>query len=473
MDKLIALKSRGWGGASVVSVVTVSGSLRSLDAVVVLPGILGSELVDEQGVVRWGLKPAVLAKALAQQRMESLHVTDEDAAGGGRLHASRLLRVPGYAVGLGGVEPYTTLLAAVSRVVVDPRAVLEFPYDWRLSIDVSARKLAERCARHLEVWRAVVAQERYGDPEPVRVVVVAHSMGGLITRYAMTVHGLSELVDTVITLGTPYYGAVRAMQMLATGESPLPVPKAAAQALARTCPGVYDLLPRYRCVEDGGDLRRLTPEDVADAGGSARLAADANERWKRLRLDGSDDCLAGALRSSHAVAGAFQPTLQGMRIRFGACEFSSQLSEVDHGGDSTVYRRSATPTGVVGFVLPQKHGALAKTGEALTFVTDKLLGGDTPPPLGTRPVGLDIPDLATAGEPVHIRVVVADGDPVGLAVQSVDLETGRTVRWQPGRGDEDGMVFTHSGLRPGLHRVEANAGGFSPVTDIMLVTAAS
>jgi hypothetical protein len=80
-----------------------------MDAVVVVPGFLGSELIDGEGRVVWGLKPKVLGRVWLTGSLSQLHVTDEDLHGGGRLRATRLLRVPGYLPLLGGLEPYTDL----------------------------------------------------------------------------------------------------------------------------------------------------------------------------------------------------------------------------------------------------------------------------------------------------------------------------------------------------------------------------
>src|SRR4051794_18580063 len=100
------------------------------DAVVVVPGVMGSELVDEDDQVIWGLRPGLAARAWWHGHLAELHVTQEDLAGGRRLRASRLLRRVGFLPLLGGTEPYTDLLDQLKRAVVDERAVVEFPYDW-------------------------------------------------------------------------------------------------------------------------------------------------------------------------------------------------------------------------------------------------------------------------------------------------------------------------------------------------------
>jgi pimeloyl-ACP methyl ester carboxylesterase len=435
---------------------------------------MGSELVDQHGKVMWGLSVRALGRAWATGQMDGLIVTDEERAGCPRLRPSRLLRVPAFLPGLHGLEPYTAMLNRLSNeIAIDPRAVGEFPYDWRLSVEYNGKLLAGRCDEHLANWRAVVASAGYADPADVRIVLVAHSMGGLVARYATEVAEARPLVRRIVTLGTPYFGAVKAVQMLATGEG-APVPHRAARSLAVTCPGVYDLLPRYKCVTEPVETtdpaavqpRLLTPDDVAAVGASRPLATAAADRYAILDRSAS----AESAVPISALVGADQPTLQGLSISSGECRFEQALLNVDHGGDGTVYRQAAAPLGATAFPLPQRHGALAKTAEAMTFVRDKLVGADTGPPLGTRPIGLDLPSAAGAGEAIEVKVS-GTGDPVGVEVTSTNLETGARTTWAPGRPREGSLLFTRAGLQPGLHRVEVKAGGFSPVSEIILVWA--
>jgi pimeloyl-ACP methyl ester carboxylesterase len=444
------------------------------DAVLLVPGIMGSELVDVHGTVVWGLNVRALGEAWATGRMDGLMVTDDDLAGRPRLRPSRLLRVPAFLPGLHGLEPYTAMLNRLSgEIAIDPRAVGEFPYDWRLSIEHNGKLLAERCSEHLDNWRAVAASAGHADPAEARIVLVAHSMGGLVARYATEVENARPLVRRIVTLGTPYFGSVKAVQMLATGQG-APIPHRTARRLAMTCPGVYDLLPRYKCVtqpiETTGSAvqpRLLTPDDVAAVGANRQLAVEAADRY--ARLDHSAEAESAVPVS--ALVGADQPTLQSLSINSGECHFEQALLKIDHGGDGTVYRQAAAPLGAAAFPLPQRHGALAKTAEAITFVRDKLVGADTGPPLGTRPIGLDLPSAAAAGQAIEVKVS-GTADPVGVEVTSTNLDTGARTTWAPGKPREGSLLFTRAGLQPGLHRVEAKAGGFSPISEIILVWAA-
>jgi hypothetical protein len=452
----------------------------TFDAVVVVPGIMGSELVDADGEVIWGLSPKVLAKAWLTARMNGLLVSEADLEGRPRLRPTRLLRSPAFLPGFHGLEPYSSLLRRLSEeIAIDPRAVSEFAYDWRLSIEHNARLLVTRCSEHLERWRSIVATARYCDPAEVRVALVCHSMGGLVARYAENVLDARSMVSRTITLGTPFFGSVKALQMLASGKG-APVPQRAARGLALTCPGVYDLLPRYRCVVGGpssgqssgqdwttspaADARLLSVEDVVSLGGRKELANAAAARHARLTASTS----AGDAGILYPLVGAQQPTLQSVFIHDGECAFAESLQGVDHGGDGTVYRQAAAPPGSVAFPLPQRHGALAKTAETITFVRDKLIGADTGPPLGTRPVGLRVPADVPAGKPFEVWVS-GTNDPAGVAVTSTELDNGGRTNWSAGRRRDSQLLFMAPSLRPGLHRVEVKSGGYSAVSEIMLV----
>ncbi|WP_280341822.1 hypothetical protein, partial [Nocardia abscessus] len=104
---------------------------------VVVPGIMGTELIDStSGKKLWGLEPSLLArmwlaptKALAPLAVGLAATT---------VKPGRLLRVPTFAPFLAGAEPYTELVERLHGIVRHPSAVLEFGYDWRLSVRHSA-----------------------------------------------------------------------------------------------------------------------------------------------------------------------------------------------------------------------------------------------------------------------------------------------------------------------------------------------
>lgn len=118
------------------------------------------------------------------------------------------------------------------------------------------------------------------------------------------------MVRQLITLGTPFHGSVKAVHLLNSGRgAPVPLPRARLRILAAQLPGLYDLLPAYRCVDDGSGGRRLTPGDIADLGGDADLA----ERSLGLH----HACGQPAPEELRTVVGVDQPTMQSFRLRDG------------------------------------------------------------------------------------------------------------------------------------------------------------
>ncbi|WP_433684760.1 esterase/lipase family protein [Nocardia sp. CA-119907] len=439
------------------------------DAVMLLPGIMGSELVDTTtGKRLWGLADLgwYVSAWTTGCSMEALALTDDERAGRtGRVAATGLLKFPAFSPILRGVEPYTELLRGLRRVVPHPDAIAEFPYDWRLSIEHNAQELARRADVHLRRWRA--HSEGSAD---AKLVLVAHSMGGLVARYFTTVLGGSSEVRATITLGTPFYGAVKAAMILNSGRGgPVPLPSRRLRTLAATLPGLHDLLPSYRCVDEGTSVRRLTPTDVDCLGGDIDLARQSFARRELLLSSGE--------QGLRALVGVEQPTAQSMLLRNGVVEpkyyavetdTDGKLSRVDRMGDSTVYRDAAAPRGLDPSVLPQCHGSIAKTAEAVTFVRAKLTDKPLGPPLaGPAAFGIEVPDVVAAGEAFDVRVLNTD-DPtrISCVVEEARRHT-QVARLQLKRGDR---TLTASVIlrAPGVYRVKVKRGGNSPVSELVM-----
>jgi lecithin:cholesterol acyltransferase len=444
----------------------------SRDAVVVIPGIMGSELVvRDTGRVLWGLSdPRWYVSAWTSGgSLDELRVTEAELNGGaGRIRATRLLTAPAFAPVLHGAEPYTDLVAGVRRVLAHPDAVHQFPYDWRLPVVHNARLLADAADAHLSRWRA--------HPEGSRdasLVLVAHSMGGLLARHFTDVLGDGGAVRCTITLGTPFYGSVKAAYILSSGRgAPLPLPRRRLRELALALPGLYDLLPAYRCVDETTSVRRLTAADVAGIGADRVQAERALDWQAKLGTPGGDRL--------HAVVGVEQTTMQSLTLRDGVLAGHAytcrpgddgRLVREDRGGDSTVYCDAASPAGIDPQHLPQKHAALARSPEAAAHVRAVITGDRLGPWLGDGlRIGVEVPDVVAAGVPFDITVPTSD-DPAVVSCRIVDVATGRQVA-RPVFGRRDGVVVAPAVLpRIGGYRVEVKGGGFAPISELLLAVA--
>lgn len=464
------------------------------DAVIVVPGIMGSALYDTvRSEFIWGLRDlGWLQRAWHRgDGLLPLHLTPEERNGHfGRVKPVELLRVPAWAPFLQGFEPYNHLLKEVRAAVADPAAVREFPYDWRLPVAVNGQLLAKAAYEHLHSWRSQPAhhsaRQQHPAERPAQLVFVAHSMGGLVTRSALVeAPELAAETRAVITLGTPFLGSVKAAAILNGGRSdPLPVlPRRRLQALAATLPGLYSLLPAYRCVEAGIEVQHLTPSDVEALGGDRHLAAEAQEYQARLRL--SPEILPG----HRAVVGSSQPTMQSMRLESGVVHeqyvgFEQHRDgdlirdragvplRKDRMGDGTVYRESASSgAGPAVTYLPLQHGALAKGSDAVGHIRAILTerDGDIGPPMGAGDIGLVVPDVVEAGEAWTVRLTGTDSY-AGISCNVHDAATGRRIA-TPRLGWRDASIVAQVTLpAPGLYRVHIEAGGYAPVTQLVLAT---
>jgi pimeloyl-ACP methyl ester carboxylesterase len=439
-----------------------AGEPRCEDAIVFLPGLLGSSLIDANRKVVWGFSPRLLAQAIISGKpLDRLRLPTDGSPDG--IEAGRVL-AEGQAAMLPellGVSPYTKLLRALRHdIALHPAAVMEAPYDWRRSIADTALALRDRIERHLESWRGHAKGSR-----EAKLTLVGHSMGGLVARYYVEVLGADSEVSRVLTLGTPHYGSVKALLALHHGRVlKLGAHHTHVRDLVRTLPSVYELAPSYRCVgAKGGPARKLEPVDIEALGGCPRLARAARAVQEELERSSTRTVKT----EYHVLRGISQATLQGLTVNGSDVSFHHELEGIDEQGDGTVYRRAAVHRGTTPSPLSQKHHQLAASAEAIAFVKDMLLGTGGPP-LGRTELGLDAPELVNAGHEFAIDVTAVEPADVGCRV--LDMDTGALVieRAVAAGGDEPAKVRL-TVWHPGLYQIEAKAGGAHPVSDMLLV----
>jgi hypothetical protein len=442
----------------------VSGRVLVKDLIVIVPGILGSRLRHRERGLVWGgarTLPTLLRPGGALALHGDGFGADPDVVADG------LIELPLQLPGLSKITAYSALIRSLrQRLALEPQDLVTFAYDWRLACATNARLLAERV-------EPALAQRRRRSPD-ARLVFIAHSMGGLVVAHYTDVLGGAADTRRVITIGTPFRGAAKALGAIAAPPSgPLASVRARIQALVRTLPSVYELLPRYRVVVAGDTRRLLTvgdlPEDERVQGLFAAAAGfhEAIERSSRPPY------------KRHVVVGSHQPTAQFATVDSGRAALHDRWGTLDERGDGTVPRQSVAPPGweddsdAVPFC--QAHAALPGTDDVTRLLHHVLTARPRAEQGPQRAkLALDAPDLAAVGERLTVRVEVAEGDagiPLLVSLEQVD---GRDPPRPRAPRLEDGVDTVHfDGLAPGDYIVRVQAAtrlpDVRPVWDLLTV----
>lgn len=289
----------------------------------------------------------------------------------------------------------------------------------------------------------------------------------------------------LVTFGTPYRGAVNAINFIANGykQSFLDL-----TAVLRSCPAIYELLPIYRAVSENGRWRRVAegtlPMAVADY---VTAASEFHQSIKQAVDSHLND--AEYLQNRYRIfpfVGVSQPTLQSARFDGSTMRASADcpdwIDESLAGGDGTVPRVSATPIEISDdyreTFFAERHASLQSNGYALDDVRERikqLQSNGTREIMsawraGTRPaISLGLDDLYLPGESVLLYASVIGGRVPGLiaTIESGAAETTEKQFVATGSG----WSLRLEGLSPGLYRVRVSStsGGDAqpmPVRDV-------
>lgn len=293
---------------------------RGKRPLIVIPGILGSQIINRRtGEVVW---PSVFRSDVDGL---SLPTTPNLEANSDGLEASKIVDVARLAKLAPEVYVYHYLLRALTDFGGyregdwenpaeggDRDTFYVFAYDWRRDNVESARLLARRVE---------ALKQKLGRPD-LRFNVVAHSMGGLVARYA-AMYGDQDLapegvapqptwagasfVDKIFMFGTPNAGSMEALSVLLEGYSVTEGLRRRVRLLNKlsredvmTAPSIYQLLPHSAQARFLDDNLRPLKIDLYDP-----------EVWRRYKWSAAND---PAFRESYArgvVRGQESPTKPG------------------------------------------------------------------------------------------------------------------------------------------------------------------
>src|SRR5882672_7446871 len=256
---------------------------------IVVPGITATSLEDT-----YPLSPEEIWTPILTRNYERISMHPDDP----RYDALEPARVlPRSIFGI----VYNDLVEAL-RHDLSPRAdrptpVYAFPYDWRQDCRRSIERLGEFVQEVLQRTRLL---PHYADDPPKQVDLVGHSMGGLLIAGYLTRPESRGRVRRVVTMGTPFRGAVDAVSKLSTGMGTLTgdAPRDRERESARTIPAIYQLLPSFAGIPNLFSRSEWQPSVARTLKEYCRL--------RQAKIDG--DALFGKL----AIVGLDAPT----QVRF-------------------------------------------------------------------------------------------------------------------------------------------------------------
>jgi len=372
--------------------------------VVVIPGILGSKLADApSGTSVWGAftygaadadtaegarfvaLPMGMGMPLSALRDEVYPTEALDRIEVDTLGVIRGIQIEAYAgilrtLGAGKYRDEALARGAVVDYGGLHWTCFQCGYDWRRDISESAATLGEKIRIAQESARQAQGLDAGA---PLRVDVVAHSMGGLVLRYYLRYGEIplpddgsvptltwagAEHVRRAVLVGTPNAGSALAIEQLVDGWALAPITPNYRPAVLGTMPAVYQLLPRVRharviAAASGEPVDLYDPAEWKRYGwGLAGQGIDKELSWllpeydaesrRRIGYDHLAKCLAKAEQLHRALDTPAVPP-QGTEIVLFAGDSEPTLDVVlvdpdgsirtgaESSGDGTVTRDSA------------------------------------------------------------------------------------------------------------------------------------
>jgi len=452
--------------------------------VVVLPGIGGSVLArpGKPDEVVWDAGKGDIADLLLRPGRMSL-------AEWPRLEPIGLIRSPkllGFTVAH-GYERLLTQLGQFGTVDVGnpyqpvrDADVVAVPYDFRRSIVDAAERLDTVVGERL---RGISEADR-----SARVIVVAHSMGGLVARHWLGPLARWPWCRALITLGTPHRGAPKALDWLVNGVRVGGRRLSGPTRLLREWPSVTQLLPRYPAVQNTAlsgaatNGSALYPHELPFPwlATAARDAYDLHLRieqaWTEMPRGGPE--MVACMGWSHPTPDAAWWDGASLTVRKTPPDWLDPTGWEKDLGDGTVPSVSALPTELDNYAsspirLAQRHGPLASS----SIVVDRLRAyEDRRPPRhfrgderGDHPpaIGLDLDDVHAAAAPIPVRATLreVEADVTGQSVWASLRRIGEVVAGSARpidlrlEWDDEGACFHGAlpGQPPGLYTVQVSA----------------
>jgi hypothetical protein len=202
--------------------------------VIVVPGITASNLDDF-----YPLPPEAVWSAVLKKKYDRIALHPDNTI----YEAKEPARVRAVSIFEIVYEDLVESLREELQIDDKVTPVFPFEYDWRQDCTLTANLLDSFVDEVADRTKLIP----HYHAEEFRVDMVGHSMGGLIIADYLKRFGHKAKVRRVVSIGTPFEGAIDAILKLIIGKGQLTGenPRDRERIAARTMPAIYQLLPSF------------------------------------------------------------------------------------------------------------------------------------------------------------------------------------------------------------------------------------
>ncbi len=435
--------------------------MKSLkDMIILLPGVMGSVL-EHNGQSFWTISGGSLFNFIRSfgGNLDNLKLAGDDHTIddlGDGIRATALMADTTIIPGFWKIDGYTKISEMIQTKFDVVKGDLnsqkaanyyEFYYDWRRDNRVAARRLQQLIERQLPIWR-----NHTGD-QSAKVVLIAHSMGGIIARHYLEVEGGWQNSRMLITFGTPFRGSIKALNFLANGYRNWLVD---LSEIVRSFTSSYQLLPIYKSVSVDGNFER-----VAEISNIPNVDSARAREGRAFLMAINDAAMTNRADQNYLenfsfvpIVGNEQTTLQSGKLVTQSSETKLEISNelpdtgLPKNGDGTVPFTSSVPIEVrIQDVRPfiEQHGALQNNSrvlEQVEFLLENLRTNATLTqtfgPGDNIGINLELEDLYFAKDPIVMNAKLINAvtfpSKLNAAFENIDDRTTHHGVFLPGAG---------------------------------------
>ncbi len=474
------------------------------DLIIVLPGVMGSVL-QKDGRDLWGASRQAIAgflfarsRALNDLKLQNDDPTIDDIGDGITPHrvVDDIVLLPDFVNILDGYTGIRKMIQSkfdgvIAGTIHESTAAnyIEFPYDWRRSNLYNSRKLEELIDERLPLWR------EHSGAEDAKVIIIAHSMGGIISRHCLEVRNNWSKCKALFTLGSPHRGSLNTLKIVANGKKILGIDLTEA---ARSFPPLYEMLPIYPAVFAGAEAQRI--DEIDNFPNITREKAEKSLEFLRSINDAAaqnqtdNDYLRNGYKMI-PIVGTYQQTHQTAEIDANGIVTVSRKppTGMEAGlvhGDGTVPFVSAIPAVAAGdfrdIYVAEKHGALQNNNTVLDYLYQMIermqidisqwqnIGLDQSGGLGKPAMGLDMPNFVGPNESFKIQANIHNFDatqPLTVRARLTNSEDNQRTSQELTKNSDNVWETSFDELPDGLYRVEltANHADINSVHDAVAI----